>query len=55
MELPRNYISLTVRTLEVGQLEVTEGHFLVFMTRYVPKSPKVKKVDFGPGHNGLMK
>ena len=55
MELPRNDISLTVRTMEVGQLEVTECHFLGFMTSYVQKSPKVQKVDFGPGNLGPIK
>ena len=28
---------------------------MAFMTRYVPKNLKVKKVDFGPGHLGPMK
>ena len=48
--LPRNDSSLSLRSMEVCQIDVTESHFLGFMTRYVPKCQKVQKGDFGPGH-----
>ena len=44
VELFRIDISLSLRSLQVGQLEVSESHFLGFMTRYVPKVKKSKNV-----------
>ena len=48
--ITQNDISLSLRSLEVGKIDVTESHFLAFMTKYVPKCQKVQKCDFGPGH-----
>ena len=43
VDLPRNDNSLSLRSLEFGQLEVLKSHFLCFMTRYVPNCQKVKE------------